>query len=67
MEKVFQRKLASQQNGNSVKTKCEKNEKSDIAITRSSHSEMFLGKGVLIICSKFTEEHLCESAISIKL
>ena len=64
---MFQKKLASQQNGNSVKAKCEKNEKNDIAITRSSHSELFLGKGVLKICSKFTEEHLWESAISIKL
>ena len=35
--------------------------------SRSSHSEMFLGKGVLKICSKFTGEHPCRSAISIKL
>ena len=28
---------------------------------------MFLGKGVLKICSKFTGEHPCQSAISIKL
>ena len=28
---------------------------------------MFLGKGALKICSKFTEEHPCRSAISIKL
>ena len=28
---------------------------------------MFLGKGVLEICSKFTGEHPCRSAISIKL
>ena len=28
---------------------------------------MFLGKGVLRICSKFTGEHLCQSVISIKL
>ena len=28
---------------------------------------MFLGKGVLKICSKFTAEHPCRSAISIKL
>ena len=32
---------------------------------RSSHPEMFLGKGVLKICSKFTGEHECRSAISI--
>ena len=36
-------------------------------IYRSSHSEVFLGKGVLKICSKFTGEHPCRSAISIKL
>ena len=34
---------------------------------RSSHSEVFLGKGVLKICSTFTGEHPCRSAISIKL
>ena len=34
---------------------------------RSSHSEVFLRKGVLKICSKFTGEHPCRSAISIKL
>ena len=35
--------------------------------SRSSHPEAFLGKGVLKICSKFTGEHPCRSAISIKL
>ena len=34
---------------------------------RSMHPEVFLGKGVLRICSKFTGEHSCQSAISIKL
>ena len=34
---------------------------------RSSRQEVFLGKGVLKICSKFTGEHQCQSAISIKL
>ena len=34
---------------------------------RSSPSEVLLGKGVLKICSKFTGEHPCRSAISIKL
>ena len=34
---------------------------------RSSHPEVFLRKGVLKICSKFTGEHPCQSAISIKL
>ena len=36
-------------------------------IRRSSHPEMFIGKGVLKIRSKFTTEHPCGSAISIKL
>ena len=36
-------------------------------IFRSSHREVFLGKGVLKICSKFTGEHSCRSVISIKL
>ena len=34
---------------------------------RSSHPEVFLGKGVLKICSRFTGEHPCRSALSIKL
>ena len=34
---------------------------------RSSRPEVFLGKGVLKICSKFTGEHPCRSVISIKL
>ena len=33
----------------------------------SSHPEAFLRKSVLKICSKFTGEHPCRSAISIKL
>ena len=32
---------------------------------RSSHPEVFLGKGVLKICSKFTGEYPCRSVISI--
>ena len=36
-------------------------------IARSSRPEVFLGKGVLKICSKFTEEHPCRSEISINL
>ena len=34
---------------------------------RSSHPEVFLRKGFLKICSKFTGEDPCPSAISIKL
>ena len=38
-----------------------------ILIYRSNHPEMFLRKGVLKICSKFTGELPCRSVISIKL
>ena len=34
---------------------------------RTSHPEVFLRKGVLKICSKFTGEHPCRTANSIKL
>ena len=37
------------------------------AKSRSSHPEMFLGKSVLKICSKFTGENPCRSVVSIKL
>ena len=37
------------------------------AVVRSSHPKMFLGKGVLKICSKFTGDHPCRSVISITL
>ena len=35
--------------------------------SRISRPEVFLGKGVLKLCSKFTGEHPCRSATSIKL
>ena len=38
-----------------------------MGIYRSNHLKVFLGKGVLKICSKFTGEHPCQSAILIKL
>ena len=38
-----------------------------VFINGSKPSEKFLGKGILKICSKFTGEHPCRSAISIKL
>ena len=38
-----------------------------LEILKSSHPKVFLGKGVLKICSRFTGEHPCRSAISIKL
>ena len=34
---------------------------------KSNRPEVFLGKGVLKIYSKFTGEHSCQSAISINL
>ena len=40
------------------------NEKLNI---KSNHPEVYLGKGILKICSKFTGEHPCRSVISIKL
>ena len=40
---------------------------SGVSTSRSSRSEVFLGKGVLKICNKFTGEHPCRSMISIKL
>ena len=36
-------------------------------IYRNSHPEVFLKKGVLKICSKFTGEHPCQSVLSIEL
>ena len=36
-------------------------------IYRGSRPEVFLGKSVLKICSKFTGKHPCQSAISIRL
>ena len=41
--------------------------KINLSIHRSSPSEVFLGKGVLKMCSKFTGEQPCWSAISKKL
>ena len=38
-----------------------------ILMYRSSPPDVFLGKGVLKICSKFTGEHPCRSVISINL
>ena len=35
-----------------------------IKVYSSSHPEVFIQKGVLKICSKFTEEHSCRSAVS---
>ena len=40
---------------------------SNTGVFRSSPPEVFLGKDVLKICSKFPGEHPCRSVISIKL
>ena len=37
------------------------------ALMRRIPTEVFLGKSILKICSKFTGEHTCLSVISIKL
>ena len=39
----------------------------NLLMARSSHQEVFQEKGVLKLCSNFTGEHPCRSAISIKL
>ena len=38
-----------------------------LGVYRNRHPEVFLVKGVLKICSKFTGEHPCRSVISVKL
>ena len=38
-----------------------------LSIFRSGPSEVFLGKSVLKLCSKFTREHPYRSVISVKL
>ena len=38
-----------------------------VKVQKHPSREVFLGKGVLKICIKFTGEHLCRSVISIKL
>ena len=38
-----------------------------IEMSRSSPPQVFLGKGVLKVCSKFIGEHPCQSVVSIKL
>ena len=38
-----------------------------LQVSRSSHPKVFLGKGVLKLCNKFSAEHPYRSVISIKL
>ena len=42
-------------------------QKTQMTDDRRSPSEVFLGKGILEMCSRFTGEHQCRSVISIKL
>ena len=65
--KVFKylHKQISKQTNKDARSSIGISQKLDIDNNRSSHPEVFLGKGVLKICSKFTGEHPCQSAISI--
>ena len=55
-DSIYKRKFQMEKNPAKMQSKAE-------AVTQ----KVFLEKGVLKICSKFTEEHPCQSAISIKL
>ena len=46
---------------------CNRKRNKNGSLHRSSHSEVFLGKGVLKICSQFAGEYPCRSAFSINL
>ena len=48
-------------------TKCDSKLLQSVAGVRSSDPEVFLGKGVLEMCSKFTGKHPRRSVISIEL
>ena len=52
---------------NYLKIDCYFQKISHLRKCRGSHLEVFLGKGVLKICSKFTGEHPCRGEIWIKL
>ena len=68
-EKLLQRSGKTTVNVHSLRNLCKEIFKSclNIWIARSIHPEVFLGKDVLKICSKFTGDLPCRSAISIKL
>ena len=59
----FRKKLGFE----SLKNKSEVQWTLVLALLRSCHQGVFLRKGVLKICCKFTGEHPCRSVISIKL
>ena len=54
------------QTGNVIFNIINMSDNTNLQRVRSSHPEVFLRKGVLKICSKFTREHPCRSTISIK-
>ena len=63
----FRREVLKKTQSNSLLIKIFKSDRSFFPLSklRSSHPEVFLGKGVLKICSKFIGEHPCRSVISI--
>ena len=50
-----------------IKRESTRTHKEPTRISKSSHSQVFLEKSVLKICTKFTGEHPCRSAISVNL
>ena len=66
---VMRRELQQKSNLNKINNKWNgcKSSENEWWYSRSSRPEVLLGKGALKICSKFTEEHPCRSAISIRL
>ena len=60
-------KISSKNQGTRKKVKKPKGLCKIFISNRSSHPEVFLLKGVLKICSKFTGEHPCRSIIEITL
>ena len=66
LEIMQHKQSATWKNCNMWGVQQKKNAKQKHCNDRSSHPEVFLRKDVLKICSKFTGEHPCRSAISIK-
>ena len=59
----FRREVLRKTQSNSLLIKIFKSDRSFFPLSklRSSHPEVFLGKGILKICSKFIGEHPCRS------
>ena len=64
---TFQSGLRFQTGLSSLRVSCKLPLICDNKMYRGSHSEVFQGESVREICSKFTGEHPCRSAVSIKL